>query len=174
MSIVEQELPPDGNSKWQLQPRYSLNRSGHCLFIFKSNITARDIADVSEETVRLALYEDGPVLFLLYKLGENEWEEVPFSWHTQHGQERIYLGEEVDSSFEYSFRIVLTEPSGGAAAVREFILDAGFADKLHDIIRRQAQSVFNGQSFGKYVNSVYNRIDVSDMVSLATDCFQNT
>lgn len=173
MSVIQPGQVPDENSKWQEQSKYSLSRLGHCLFIVKNGIAAQDIADVAKGTVRLALYENGPVLFLLYKMGDNEWEEVPFSWHTQRDEERIYLDEKVDASFEYSFRIVLAEPSGTEAAVREFTLDAGFADKLHDIIFRQSQSMFNGQSFGKHLNSVYNSIDVSDMASLAETCFKS-
>lgn len=173
MPIIQPGQPLNGKFNHQEESRYSISRSGHCLLVVQDGLTAEKIAHFAG-TVQLALYADGPVLFLLYKFNGNEWQDAPFSWHTGCDGEKVYLDEKVISPFEYSFRLVLAEASCGTVmTVREITLEEGFVKKLRDIILKQSRSMFNAHSFVKHLNTVYNKTDISVMVDQAEAHFKS-
>lgn len=144
---------------------YRLDNDGHGLVIVKTGISNQEIENIQNGAVELGIYIDGPIIFLLFKFGTASWNDAPFSWHTVPRGIRVYPEEAEDSA---TLRVTLVEAANGIVlAGRQVALTPAFADKLNEAIKVQANSSFNGLSYGKHLNVVYNQYTAEDMVAIA-------
>ncbi|BBB91182.1 MAG TPA: hypothetical protein PKA28_11500 [Methylomusa anaerophila] len=157
----------EGKSRLEPIVTYRFDTGGHTLAIIQEGLTEQEIELVNSGKAELALYVDLPVLFLLYRFGGDSccWLETPFSWHMTEGDKRAYPDE---STPEALLNIVLVEAATGIVkVVRRIKLNSLFTAKLHETILAQSKTSFNGQSFAKHLNTVYNEMDVEEMVHAA-------
>lgn len=144
---------------------YRLDNDGHGLVIVKTGISTQEIENIQKGAVELGIYIDGPIIFFLFKFGIASWNDAPFSWHTVPRGIRVYPEEAEDST---TLRVTLVEAVNGIVlAERQVALTPEFADKLNAAIKVQANSSFNGLSYGKHLNVVYNQYTAEDMVDIA-------
>lgn len=154
-----------GEDKLEEKVLYRLDKDGHCLVIVKAGITVQEIENIDHGIAELGIYIDGPILFLLFRFGKGSWNDAPYSWHTVPREFRMFPAEAADSNRP---RISLVEAGAGIVrAVREVVFTAEFAEALNTAITVQANGGFNGLSYAKHINIVYNQYIAEDMVELA-------
>ena len=149
---------------------YRYSQRGHRLLLVEENVSDARAKDVQNGVLELGFYEDGPVLFLLFRFGEGEWNETPFSWHLTPRNQRAYPGEASDNELKI---ILVNAPDGVIRAVRSIPLDSEFGRQFQAAIGQQAAGSFNGQSYAKHLNSVWNQLSVEDMVRNAVSFWQS-
>ena len=71
-----------GSDKLEEKVIYRLDSDGHALLIVKEGIPKSEVENLQNGTVELGLYVDGPIIFLLFRFGSEEWNDAPYSWHT--------------------------------------------------------------------------------------------
>jgi hypothetical protein len=155
-----------GQGKLEEKIRYRLDNEGHSLLIVKTKITDQEIEDIKSGAVELGVYIDGPIIFLLFKFGTSKWNDAPYSWHTVPSGIRVYPQEALKDN---TLMVVLVEATDGLVkAVREIPLTAEFASQLNEYITIQANGSFNGLSYAKHINMVYNQSTAEEMREMAT------
>jgi hypothetical protein len=153
-----------GQVKLGEQLRYRLDNEGHSLLIVKAGITCQEIEEFEQETARLGVYIDGPIIFFLFKFGTGKWNDAPYSWHTVPAGIRVYPEEAKETG---KLSAILVEAADGLVkAVREIPLAPEFADTLNGAITLQANCSFNGLSYAKHINLVYNQYDAEAMAAM--------
>lgn len=163
-SQVGQSYIP-GQIKLEEQLRYRLDYEGHSLLLVKAGITEPEIENIQKGTVELGMYIDGPIIFLLFKFGTSTWNDAPYSWHTVPAGIRVYPAEAMETD---KLKVALVEANDGLVkAVREIVFTPEFADKLNEAITNQATGSFNGLSYAKHINMVYNQYTAGDMLEMA-------
>ncbi|HML33582.1 MULTISPECIES: hypothetical protein [Sporomusa] len=154
-----------GQDKLEEKIVYRLDRDGHGLVIIEAGIAAREVESIAYGSVELGLYIDGPIIFLLFKFGTSSWNDAPYSWHTVPRDLRAYPVEVADADI---LKVTLVDAEDGLIrAVRKVALAPAFADALNAAITVQANGSFNGLSYAKHINSVYNQYTAEDMADLA-------
>lgn len=154
-----------GQGKLEEKIRYRLDNEGHSLLIVKAGISDQEIEDIKSGVVELGLYIDGPIIFLLFKLGTGKWNDAPYSWHTVPSGIRVYPQEAIATG---TLQIALVDATDGIVkAVEEVALTPDFADKLNESITIQANGSFNGLSYAKHINMVYNQYAAVEMREMA-------
>ncbi len=154
-----------GQDKLEEKILYRLDKDGHCLMIAKAGITAQEAEDTEQGRAELGVYIDGPVLFLLFKFGSGNWNDAAYSWHTVPRDVRVYPEQAEAAGL---LRVSLVEAGNGIVrAVREIALAPDFAEKLNAAITTQANGSFNGLSYAKHLNMVYNQYSSEEMVEMA-------
>ncbi len=153
-----------GQVKLDEQIRYRLDNEGHSLLIVKAGITQQEIENIQTGAAELGIYIDGPIIFLLFKFGTSKWNDAPYSWHTVPAGIRVYPEEVIATDV---LKVALVEVTDGLIkAVREVALTPEFADKLNEAITIQANGSFNGLSYAKHINMVYNQYAAEDMAEM--------
>lgn len=144
---------------------YRLDKDGHCLAIIKAGITAQEVENIQNGSVELGIYIDGPIIFLLFKFGTSKWNDAPYSWHTVPREFRVYPEQANDNT---TLKVTLIDVADSLVrAVRQVALTPDFAGKLNEAITIQANGSFNGLSYAKHINTVYNQYTADDMAELA-------
>lgn len=154
-----------GQNELAEQLRYRLDNAGHSLLIIQTGISQQEMENIQNGAVELALYIDGPIIFLLFKFGDGKWNDAPFSWHTVPAGIRVYPQEAADTG---SLTVILVEAADGLVkVVRKAALTPAFAEQLNAAITFQAGCSFNGLSYAKHINLVYNQYTAEDMREMA-------
>ncbi|MBP2634685.1 MAG: hypothetical protein H6Q72_592 [Firmicutes bacterium] len=153
-----------GQVKLEEQLRYRLDNEGHSLLIIKAGVTRRETEDIEQGTAQLGVYIDGPIIFFLFKFGTGKWNDAPYSWHTVPAGIRVYPEEAKETG---TLTVTLVEAADGLVkAVRKIALATEFAAKLNGAITLQANCSFNGLSYAKHINLVYNQYNAEDMAAM--------
>ena len=159
------QLYEAGQDKLEEKIVYRLDKDGHGLVIIKAGIAGQEVENMEHGSVKLGLYIDGPIIFLLFKFGTSSWNDAPYSWHTVPRDLRAYPVEVADAG---TLTVTLVDSEDGLVrAVRTVALTPEFADTLNEAITIQANGSFNGLSYAKHINSVYNQYTSEDMAELA-------
>lgn len=159
------ELYESGQHKLEEKIMYRLDSEGHRLLIVKAGIINREIENIQKGTAIFSMYIDGPVIFLLFRFGTESWNDAPFSWHTVPRGIRVYPEEAADSSV---LQVTLVNADNGIVqAVRKIAMTSEFANKLNLAITAQANGSFNGLSYAKHLNMVYNQYTAEEMADMA-------
>ncbi len=159
------ELYESGQNKLEEKIMYHLDSEGHRLLIAKAGINNQEIENIQNGTATLSIYIDGPVIFLLFRFGTDSWNDAPFSWHTVPRGIRVYPEEAADSGI---LKVTLVNADNGIVqAVREIAMVPDFANKLNLSITAQANASFNGLSYAKHLNMVYNQYTAEEMADMA-------
>lgn len=157
-----------GQDKLEEKVVYRLDKDGHCLVVIKAGVTPKEVENIQSGRVELGIYIDGPIIFLLFKFGTSNWNEAAYSWHTVPRESRVFPEQAADNSI---LKVTLVDAATGLIqAVRQIELTQEFAGKLNEVITIQANGSFNGLSYAKHINMVYNQYTADDMIALAEKC----
>lgn len=144
---------------------YRLDCDGHGLLIVKEGVTNQNADNIQNASVELGTYIDGPIIFLLFKFGNEPWNDAPYSWHTVPRESQVYPEEAANAG---ALKVGLVESDDGVIkAIRNIAFTQEFADKLNTAITVQANGSFNGLSYAKHINTVYNQYTSEDMIEMA-------
>ncbi|HEY3426257.1 MAG TPA: hypothetical protein VGL27_15785 [Negativicutes bacterium] len=157
-----------GKTQLSEEVSYRYDSAGHVLVLVLSALTAEQIQDSKKGTVELAMYEDGPVIFLLSKFGDNgKWNDAPYSWHLMSRSQQV-LPDDLAEGAGAKMKVILVNADNGMVEViRTVIMGHDFVEQLHAAIHKQASGRFNGQSYAKHLNGIWNQYTPEEMVEMA-------
>ena len=153
--------------KTQLLPEvsYRYDQQGYRLLIVEETVSAERMKLIGSGVAEFAFYEDGPVIFFLYCFGDQRWDEAPFSWYLTPRAQRVQPNVEQEPE---DMRIILVDATDGLIKmVRRISLVNEFGHCLQQAVAGQAAGNFNGQSYAKHLNGVWNQMSVEDMLENA-------
>ncbi|WP_425059151.1 hypothetical protein SCACP_38170 [Sporomusa carbonis] len=154
-----------GEDKLEERIIYRLDNDGHNLLISKAGITPEEVETIQNGTAEFRIYIDGPIIFFLFKFGRDSWNDAPYSWHTVPRNARGYPEQAADAA---TLKINVVDAADGIVrGVRQVAFTSEFAGKLNAAITAQANGSFNGLSYAKHLNMVYNQYTAEDMAELA-------
>ncbi|HWR09285.1 hypothetical protein [Sporomusa sp.] len=160
------QLYESGQNKLEEKINYRLDSDGHGLVIVKAGIINQEIENIQNGAAELSLYIDGPIIFLLFKFGNESWNDAPYSWHTVPRGIRVYPEEAADTA---TLKVTLVDAADGIVrAMREVALTPEFVGQLNAAITSQANGSFNGLSYAKHLNIVYNQYTAEEMADMAS------
>ena len=162
------------HNKYDEGARYTYKNGGHDLVLFWKQPTAAEIQGFRSEPVELALYQEGPAGFLLYKVKNVcEWSDVAFNVHLIPETERE-LPEEPTGE---RARLILTlvDADDGIIKARRLVsLDKVMTQALRHAMQEQAGRGFNRLLYDAAVQETYGRFPDSDAMAQAAEVVEAT
>lgn len=168
---IGQLYQPEKTS-WQEEMTYCFDLRGHTLLLALSGLNETKSKDILTGDAEFAFYEDGPAIFFLFRFGKTiPWTDTAYSWHLV--QRDLRGVPEESQAGGATLKVMLVNADTGILqAVREIIMDGEFTQLLHAAIIKQADGSFNGQSYAKYINGIWNQYTSEDMVEIANARFR--
>ncbi len=166
------QLYEPGKTSWQEEMIYSFDVCGHSLLLVLPELDETKLEIIRSGEAEFAFYEDGPAIFFLFRFGKViSWTDAVYSWHLVQRELRGVPDESTVGGAALKVLIV-DAGTGILQAVREIKMDAEFTRLLHAAIIKQADGSFNGQSYAKYINGVWNQYTAEDMLEMANARFK--
>jgi hypothetical protein len=162
------------HDKYDEGTRYTYKNGAHDLVLFWNQPTAAEIQGFRDEPVELALYQDGPAAFLLYKIRNVcEWSDAAFNVHLVPESER----ELPDEPTGERARLILTlvDASDGVIKAKRFVsLDKVMTQALRHVMTDQAGRGFTRLLYDAAVQEAYGRFPDSDAMAQAAEVVEST
>lgn len=142
---------------------FDVESSGHLLRKFLSGPTTKEIADMRKGQARFALWEEGGVIFFLYKFGDQPWCDSPFSIHA-YPQSRQYV-----PTYQQGTRALLTvllvdSTSATLEGIRAITLRERTTEALCRMIAKQAQNPMSPAHYHRLAADIQSRVPTNKMV----------
>lgn len=166
MAILEiGKLYSPGRTEFPEGTEYNFSDAGHELRLFISSPERTEIDAVRKGRVQVGLLVEGPIIFLLFKLGSMLWSDAPFSWWIV-PEARRSQPQPISDGQGALLQIVLIDAATGIVkALRSVALDTEFSRALHDAIIQQMQQPIAPQDYSNSVDRAYTKYpDTIDMV----------
>ncbi len=149
-------------TRWPQMVDYN-HRLGHEMRMFVPDLSLSDVAAIAQGRLDLALVEEGPILFLLYRFaGFGPWSDAPYNWHLT----REALPEEASLPAPDAnlLTVLLVEANTGILkAIRAVGMDLEFARTLNAAIERQALAPWiGGAAYQAKIDAAYRRYSTSE------------
>lgn len=138
------ELFEEGITRWEPEVFYDLDRSGHTLTLFCPSPSEHRVRSVASGRCEFALTEIEPLIVVLVKFGDTEWENAPYAWPVRNLGRPIQIvpPQRTGSGSALLWVTLVDADTGLIAAQRGVPLDPDFADLLHTRIRAQVRRKF--------------------------------
>jgi len=119
---------------------YNYSSAGHELRLFYRLPSFSEIGDVRHGQAEFAFVVEGPIIFFLYRFGEDiPWSYAPYSWHLVPEHDRALPEADTPPESRARLSTVLVEgQSGIVRAIRTTTFSPEFTHALEDAIREQA------------------------------------
>ena len=119
---------------------YNYSSKGHELTLFYRHPSFSEIEDVQHGQAEFAFVVEGPIIFFLYRFGEDiPWSDAPYSWHLVPEGDRALPEADTPPESRARLTTVLVEgESSIVRAIRNTTFSAEFSRALEDAIREQA------------------------------------
>jgi hypothetical protein len=144
---------------------YSYDISGHWLHYLYQNPTQTEIDSIQKGAVDFGLYTKGPIIFLLHRFGDMNWNDSAYSWWLVPKDFRA-IPDEIEGHALIK-TIMVDTATGLVVAIRACTFSAEFTGYIHDAIRKQTQKPWSKDEHEKAVRYVYSRYSTQDLVDRA-------
>jgi hypothetical protein len=144
---------------------YSFDVSGHWLHYLYQNPTQVEIDSIQSGQTDFGLYIKGPLLFLLHRFGQMNWNDSSYSWWLVSEEYRKVPDETEGHALLKT--IMVDTKTGLVVAIRACTFSAEFTAYLHDAIRRQTQKPWSKKEHERAVRYVYSQYSTMDLVERA-------
>lgn len=157
-----------GKTKYQENVWFEYTASGPFLIFAFRKPRNMEIKAAKTGEVELALYEDGPVIFVLHKIeGLEDWSDCPFSIRLCKNIEFDW-SEEIQEGQGLALTIVLIDADTGILlSLRVVGTSTEFAGELRAAILRQLEMPFSESQYDAKINEVYSRFNSTQLLSKA-------
>jgi hypothetical protein len=75
------ELYHPERTSWEETPSYQFRGGQHELVLFYRRPSSHEVQEIRKGTARFAFHVEEGVLLVLFKFGDLNWADSPFSWH---------------------------------------------------------------------------------------------
>lgn len=159
----------EGKTRWPDASQFVYDRCGLMLSIFAGHLKESEIEAVRKGQVELAIYENQPAVFLLYRIkGFGPWSDVPYSIHLVSPENRPDIKPLIIEGQKLLMTIILVDADTGIIkALRAVSTSTAFTVALNQAVMRQAKQTFSQTEYNRHVNSLYARYSSDQMAVMA-------
>lgn len=155
------KLYKEGIYKYQEGIRFDFTNAGADLYIMYNSPTTKEIESIRRGNIEFGIYPSEEVLFMLFKFGNLQWMDAPYSVHLSN---QLELQEPKDG-LGYSLNVVLINASNGIVEVIRLIgLSTKFSIQLKKLIERQRERHFDRDQYALKLQEIYRNYKTSDLV----------
>jgi hypothetical protein len=142
---------------------FNYDSSGYWLHYLYQNPTKVEIDSIQKGEADFGLYVRGPILFLLHRFGQMNWNDAAYSWWLV--SEEFRKIPEEGEGFHALLKVVLVDTNTGIVkALRALTFSAEFTDYLHATIRKQIKEPWSKDRHEQAVRHIYSRYSTIDLV----------
>lgn len=160
-----------GKTSWPEASYFNYDAAGLTLTIFARNLKDDEIEAVKSGQIELALYENQPAIFLMWKIrGFGPWSDAPYTIHVvpKDRQPDIESRKLVKEGEMLGLQITLVEGTTGIIKVLRYVsTSTQFTILLNEAVDRQLKQPFNEQFYNQHINKLYARYTSDAMATLA-------
>lgn len=162
------ELFIPGKTRYDEGVRFDYTASGPILLFAFRKPKPKEVQAAKSGQVELALYEDGPVLFVLHKIdGMEDWSDCPFSIRLCKKIEFDW-SDEIQEGQGLALSIVLVDADTGILLAQRIVgTSTEFARELRAAIMRQLEQPFVVDAYGRKINEIYSKYQSLQLLRLA-------
>jgi len=166
MQILEVgKLFKDGITKYQEGCKFDMTDSGGNLIIFFNSPTEEEIIDIRLGKVQYGYYREYNVIFMLFKFGNLEWMDCPYSVHLSKDLTNM---QEPNEGLGYAVNIYLVDATTGILKVARLI---GMNTRVSTMLKKDLikQKILSFENYQENLVAIYNKLSTKEMVKRA-DC----
>lgn len=144
-------------ASWPEAVDYNYRQGGHELRLFWNDPSPNEIEAVRHGAAEFGLFAEGGLVVLLYRFGPDQgWSDQPFQWWLVPAADRS-LPPALDAGQKVLLHMILINARTGVIeALRSLTFSPEFSAALHDVIRRQARTRWDGsQTYNKALARLY-------------------
>jgi hypothetical protein len=162
------ELFIPGQTRYQENVWFEYTASGPFLIFAFQNPNPKEIQAAKTGKVELALYEDGPVLFILHRIdGLEDWSDCPFSVRLCKNVEFDW-SEEIQEGYGLALNIVLIDADTGILLAQRVVgTSTEFAREIRGAILRQLEHPFDEHIYNKKIDQIYSQLSSQQILRRA-------
>lgn len=153
------ELYHPSRTSWPQAVQYLYRQGGHELLLFWPSPAPQEIEAVAEGKSEFSLLVPSrDLLFFLYRFGDMEWSDQPFSWWLVPSAERTLPNPEPTHQERALLQVRLVDAATGIIKVlRAVSLPPALTAALHEAIRTQAKTAFEARAYDKRIEAAYRQ-----------------
>lgn len=153
----------EGITRYNECCKFDVTDSGLNLFIFFNQPTDEEINDIRNGQFKFGYYKENNVLLLLFKFGNQQWMDAPYSVHLSKNLTEL---QEIEDNMGYSLTVCFTDASNGILKViRQIGLDTKSSRMLREDILNQKEMSFD--NFDVNLNNIYKKYSTKMLVSMS-------
>lgn len=157
------ELFKEGTTRYKEGCKFDMTDSGGNLTIFYNSPTIEEIEDISKGKVQYGYYKESNVIFMLFKFGNQEWIDCPYSVHLS---KHLTDLQEPNEGFGYAVNIYLVDAATGILKVARLI---GLNTRMSKMLKKDfiKQKLIDFENYQINLMSIYNKLSTREMVKRA-------
>lgn len=165
----------EGIRYWPESTLAEYRKDGLWVMLFFNGITKKEMKSFIKGDVQLALYQSGPIIFILANItGCLSWSDIPYTIHMVKDKVKPDILSKI--SFEEGqgipvYLVLVEGNSGIVKAMRMIGAETEFSNTLVDLTRRQALSLFNQKEYDNHLRYIQQEKSAEDMLEEAKGRF---
>jgi len=142
--------------------KFDIDDTGCNLIFYYNNPSEEEIKDITKGNVKYGYYKEDNVLLMLFKFGEQQWIDSPYSIHLSKHLTKL---QEITEGIGYAVNIYLVNANNGnLEGMRLISLSTKTSKMLRMDILEQKESTYDG--FEKTLSNIYNKYPTKMLVSM--------
>lgn len=143
--------------------KFDVDKSGAMLFIMFRNPSDSEIENIRKGRIQLGICSLSDIIFMLFKFGQLQWMDAPFSIHL--AQDQDFLNIDFDETQGLGMTVFLVDAATGILKALRYI---GLPHKLTQLffseVNNQIKYIFNKSEYDKNLNEIFMRYGTTDLV----------
>ena len=157
------KLFKEGATRYQEGCRVDVDDTGINLFLYYNNPTEEEVKDTKGGNFKFGFYKENNAIFMLFKCGDQEWIDSPYSAHLSKNLTKLELADEGKG---LALHVYLIDAGTGILKVMRLIgLKTKISQDLIEAIKCQQLMDFKG--YDSNIRNVYNKYSTKDLVSMS-------
>jgi hypothetical protein len=161
------QLYLSGRTTWPERTEYLYTDNGHELRLFLADPSPEEVAAVKVGKFSFALFQRGPAIWFLFRVGPFTWSDNPFAWHLVPA-ERRHVPVEPQELERAAIAVILVDAGNGIVrAIRGLSFSPHFTRELHRAIREQAAAPWVNSEFDRTLSATSAALTSEEMARQA-------
>lgn len=160
---------------WPESTMAEYRKDGLWIILFFNRITKKEMKNFIKGDVQLALYQSGPIIFILAEItGCLSWSDIPYTIHMVKDEAKPEILSKIifKEGQGIPVYLVLVEGNSGIVkAMRMIRAETEFSNTMVDLTRRQALSLFNQSDYDDHLRYIQQEKSAEDMLEEAKGRF---
>lgn len=143
--------------------KFDIDDNGANLFIYFNNPTNEEIKEITKGYIKLGYYKEGNVILMLFKFGNQQWMDAPYSIHLSKNLSTL---QEVTEGKGYAVNVYLVNASNG---ILEGIRLVGMNNRISKMLREDLikQKEMSFENYDINLQNIFRKYSTRVLVSMS-------
>lgn len=162
------ELYKSGITKYNEGARFDFTQSGAVLELYFKSPTINEVQEIKNGCFKTGFVEFAGVIFMLFKFGNLNWIDAPYSVHLS----KPFEFEEPTRGSGYGLNIFFIDANTGILKnIRYIGLSTEFSLSFKNAVLKQRKAEFNNNYYSAALQNIYLKYTTNDLVKLSNIFF---